>query len=64
LIRRAKRLLWREASLLDEQQRALISATLEESHVLRIAYERRIALQQTRASPSGLNLPEVIRQWV
>ncbi|MCY1332861.1 Fatty acid desaturase [compost metagenome] len=68
LIRRARRLLSREPSLLDERQRALVGAALEKSHVLRIAYERRIALQQiwgyTRSAPGGLDMPEAIRQWV
>lgn len=68
LIRRTKRLLSREPSLLDEQQRALINAALKESHLLRIAYERRIALQQicgdTSASRAGPGIPEAVRQWI
>ncbi|BAN46465.1 fatty acid desaturase [Metapseudomonas resinovorans] len=65
-LRRARRLLWREPSLLDERQRALIGAALEKSQVLRVAYERRIALQRIwgDASSRGLDIPEAIRQWV
>ena len=64
LIRRARRLLGREPSLLDEHQQALVNATLEVSRVLGVAYERRMALQRIWARAAGPGLGEAIVQWV
>ncbi|MCY1279313.1 Fatty acid desaturase [compost metagenome] len=63
LIRCSKRLLWRETSLLDARQRALISATLGKSPVLELVYRKRMALQQIWADAGG-DLAGAIGQWV
>ncbi|WP_313304838.1 delta-9 fatty acid desaturase DesA, partial [Stutzerimonas balearica] len=64
--RRAKRLLAREPSLLQDEQQAHISAMLEQSQPLQVIYEKRLALQQiwTRTSSNGHEMLVAIRQWV
>lgn len=64
--RRAKRLLAREPSLLQDEQQAHISAMLEQSQPLQVIYEKRLALQQiwTRTSSNGHEMLAAIRQWV
>jgi len=64
--RRAKRLLAREPSLLQDEQQAHISAMLEQSQPLQVIYEKRLALQQiwTRTSSNGQEMLAAIRQWV
>lgn len=64
--RRAKRLLGREPSLLEESQRARIDAMLQQSQSLRIIYEKRLALQQiwAKTSANGHDMLGAIRQWI
>jgi frataxin-like iron-binding protein CyaY len=66
LFRRAKRLLSRETSLLDERHQARIAAMLEQSQALKVIYEKRIALQQiwVKTSSNGHDMLEAIKQWV
>ena len=64
--RRAKRLLSREPSLLQQEQHARIAVILEQSQSLRVIYERRLALQQiwSRTSANGHDMLAAIKQWV
>ena len=64
--RRAKALLSRETSLLDESHQARIQRLLEESHALKVIYEKRIALQQiwVKTSSNGHEMLDAIKQWV
>ncbi|MGY8821478.1 MAG: delta-9 fatty acid desaturase DesA [Pseudomonadales bacterium] len=64
--RRAKRLLSREPSLLQQNQQAHIEVILEQSQSLRVIYEQRLALQQiwTRTSANGHDMLAAIKQWV
>ncbi|NKQ09385.1 delta-9 fatty acid desaturase DesA [Pseudomonas sp. SST3] len=64
--RRAKRLLSREPSLLQDEQQARIAVILEQSQSLRIIYEQRLALQQiwTRTSANGHDMLAAMKQWV
>ena len=64
--RRAKRLLSREPSLLQDEQQARIEVILEQSQSLRVIYEQRLALQQiwTRTSANGHEMLAAIKQWV
>ncbi|AZZ47301.1 acyl-CoA desaturase [Pseudomonadaceae bacterium SI-3] len=64
--RRAKRLLSREPSLLQQDQQAHIEVILEQSQSLRVIYEQRLALQQiwTRTSANGHDMLAAIKQWV
>lgn len=64
--RRAKRLLSREPSLLQDDQQAHIDVILEQSQSLRVIYEQRLALQQiwTRTSANGHEMLAAMKQWV
>ncbi|MFI8742704.1 delta-9 fatty acid desaturase DesA [Stutzerimonas zhaodongensis] len=64
--RRAKRLLSREPSLLQDDQQAHIEVILEQSQSLRVIYEQRLALQQiwTRTSANGHDMLAAMKQWV
>ncbi|MBU0853833.1 MAG: fatty acid desaturase [Gammaproteobacteria bacterium] len=64
--RRAKRLLSREPSLLQDDQQAHIEVILEQSQSLRVIYEQRLALQQiwNRTSANGHDMLAAIKQWV
>jgi fatty-acid desaturase len=64
--RRAKRLLSREPSLLQDEQQAHIEVILEQSQSLRVIYEQRLALQQiwNRTSANGHDMLAAIKQWV
>ena len=63
---RAKRLLAREPSLLQDQQQVRIDAMLAQSQALRVIYEKRLALQQiwAKTSSNGHEMLEAIKQWV
>lgn len=65
-LRRAKRLLAREPSLLQDDQHARIAVILEQSQSLKVIYEQRLALQQiwTRTSANGHEMLNAIKQWV
>lgn len=64
--RRAKRLLARETSLLDEHHQQHIQGMLEHSQALKVIYEKRLALMQiwagTRAN--GNEMLAAIKAWV
>ncbi|MBT8769329.1 delta-9 fatty acid desaturase DesA [Metapseudomonas boanensis] len=64
--RRAKRLLSRETSLLDERHQARIAAMLEQSQSLKVIYEKRLALQQiwVKTSANGHDMLAAIKDWV
>lgn len=64
--RRAKRLLSREPSLLQDDQQQRIEVILEQSQALRVIYEQRLALQQiwTRTSANGHDMLAAMKQWV
>ncbi|KQO39574.1 aminotransferase [Pseudomonas sp. Leaf83] len=66
LFRRAKRLLSREPSLLEEQHHAHIADMLAQSQALKVIYEKRLALQQiwVKTSSNGHDMLEAIKQWV
>nr|MBF0683825.1 acyl-CoA desaturase [Pseudomonas sp.] len=65
-LRQASRLLAREPSLLHDGQQADVERVLEQSHALRVIYEKRLALQQiwSRTSSNGHDMLAAIRQWV
>ncbi len=65
-LRRAKRLLAREPSLLQQEQQAHIDDMLAQSQALKVIYEKRLALQQiwTRTSSNGHDMLAAIKQWV
>ena len=64
--RRAKALLSRETSLLDDTHQARIQQLLAESHALKVIYEKRIALQQIwlKTSSNGHDMLEAIKHWI
>ena len=64
--RRAKRLLSRETSLLDEGHHLHIQTMLEHSHPLKVIYEKRLALQQiwARTSSNGHDMLAAIKDWI
>ena len=66
LFRRAKGLLSREPSLLNDQHQARIQAMLEQSQALKVIYEKRLALQQIwiKTSSNGHEMLEAIKLWV
>ena len=66
LFRRAKRLLSREPSLLEEQHHARIADMLAQSQALKVIYEKRLALQQiwVKTSSNGHDMLEAMKQWV
>jgi stearoyl-CoA desaturase (delta-9 desaturase) len=63
---RAKRLLSRETSLLDEGHNRRLQSLLEHSQALRVIYEKRLALQQiwARTSSNGHDMLAAIKEWV
>ncbi|WP_339409067.1 delta-9 fatty acid desaturase DesA [Pseudomonas sp. EA_35y_Pfl2_R5] len=63
---RAKRLLSREPSLLDEGHQVRIQRMLEQSQALKVIYEKRLALQQIwmKTSANGHDMLEAIKHWV
>ena len=65
-LRRAKRLLSREPSLLHEHHQARIDSMLETSQALKVIYEKRLALQQiwARTSSNGHDMLTAIKDWV
>ena len=64
--RRAKRLLSRETSLLEDRHHLHIQSMLEHSQTLRTIYEKRLALQQiwARTSANGHDMLAAIKDWV
>ena len=64
--RRAKRLLSREPSLLQDKQQVHIDAMLAHSQALKVIYEKRLALQLiwARTSANGHDMLEAMKQWV
>jgi frataxin-like iron-binding protein CyaY len=66
LFRRAKRLLSRETSLLDESHQARIAAMLEQSQALKVIYEKRLALQQiwVKTSANGHEMLAAMKEWI
>jgi len=66
LFRRAKRLLSREPSLLDESHQQRIAAMLAQSQALKVIYEKRLALQQiwARTSSNGHEMLAAVREWI
>ncbi len=65
-LHRAKRLLSREPSLLDDRHHACINSMLETSHALKVIYEKRLALQLiwARTSANGHDMLAAIKEWV
>ncbi|MFA5677799.1 MAG: acyl-CoA desaturase [Pseudomonas sp.] len=65
LLRRAKRLLGREASLLKPQQQARVQTLLEQSQTLRVMHEKQVALQQIwgRTSSNGHEMVQALMEW-
>jgi hypothetical protein len=63
---RAKRLLSRETSLLDERHHLRIQGMLEHSQALKVIYEKRLALQQIwlKTSSNGHDMLAAIKEWV
>lgn len=63
---RAKRLLSRETSLLEERHHARIQNMLEHSQALKVIYEKRLALQQiwAKTSSNGHDMLAAIKDWV
>jgi len=64
--RRAKRLLSRETSLLDDRHHVRIQTMLEHSHALKVIYEKRLALQQiwARTSSNGHDMLAAMKDWI
>lgn len=64
--RRAKRLLSRETSLLEDRHHARIESMLAHSHALKTIYEKRLALQQiwARTSANGHDMLAAMKDWV
>src|SRR3546814_7295461 len=62
---RAKRLLSRETSLLDERHHARIQRMLEHRHALKVIYEKHLALQQiwVKTSSNGQDMLEALKEW-
>ena len=65
LFRRAKRLLSREPSLLDDRHQARIDTMLTHSQALKVIYEKRLALQQIwgRTSANGHDMLQALKDW-
>jgi stearoyl-CoA desaturase (delta-9 desaturase) len=65
-LRRAKRLLSREPSLLQERHQVRIDSMLETSQALKVIYEKRLALQQiwARTSSNGHDMLAAIKEWI
>ena len=63
---RAKRLLSRETSLLDDRHHLRIQSMLEHSQALKVIYEKRLALQQiwVKTSANGHDMLAAIKEWV
>jgi fatty-acid desaturase/frataxin-like iron-binding protein CyaY len=63
---RAKRLLSRETSLLDDKHHVRIQTMLEHSQALKVIYEKRLALQQIwlKTSTNGHDMLAAIKDWV
>ncbi len=63
---RAKRLLSRETSLLEERHHQRIQAMLEQSQALKVIYEKRLALQHiwVKTSSNGHDMLEAMKLWV
>ncbi|WP_313514597.1 delta-9 fatty acid desaturase DesA [Pseudomonas sp.] len=66
LFHRAKRLLSREPSLLQESHQARIENLLAHSQALKVIYEKRLALQQiwARTSSNGHDMLAAIKEWI
>ncbi len=64
--RRAKRLLSRETSLLEDRQHVRIESMLAHSQALKTIYEKRLALQQiwARTSANGHDMLAAMKDWV
>jgi frataxin-like iron-binding protein CyaY len=64
--RRAKGLLSRETSLLNEHHHLHIQTMLEHSQALKVIYEKRLALQQiwVRTSSNGHDMLAAIKEWI
>ncbi|MEJ3575655.1 delta-9 fatty acid desaturase DesA [Pseudomonas fragi] len=64
--RRAKRLLSRETSLLEDRHHQRIEKMLEHSQSLKVIYEKRLALQQiwVKTSTNGHDMLAAIKEWV
>jgi len=64
--RRAKRLLSRETSLLEDRHHLRIESMLAHSQALKTIYERRLALQQiwARTSANGHDMLAAMKDWV
>ncbi|HIQ53986.1 MAG TPA: acyl-CoA desaturase [Pseudomonas pachastrellae] len=65
LFRRAKRLLSRETTLLDDRHQARIQTMLEHSQALKVIYEKRLALQQIwgRTSANSHEMLHALKDW-
>ncbi|WP_411390811.1 delta-9 fatty acid desaturase DesA [Pseudomonas sp. MPB23] len=63
---RAKRLLSRETSLLDERHHLRIQSMLEHSQALKVIYEKRLALQHIwlKTSTNGHDMLAAIKEWI
>lgn len=64
--RRAKRLLSRETSLLEDRHHVRIEGMLAHSQALKTIYEKRLALQQiwARTSANGHDMLAAMKDWV
>ncbi|MBI6924200.1 acyl-CoA desaturase [Pseudomonas putida] len=64
--RRAKRLLSRETSLLEDRHHVRIESMLAHSQALKTIYEKRLALQQiwARTSANGYDMLAAMKDWV
>ncbi|AHD12357.1 aminotransferase [Pseudomonas sp. FGI182] len=64
--RRAKRLLSRETSLLEDRHHVRIESMLAHSQALKTIYEKRLALQQiwARTSANGHDMLAAMKDWV
>ncbi|MGV5528402.1 acyl-CoA desaturase [Escherichia coli] len=64
--RRAKRLLSRETSLLEDRHHVRIESMLAHSQALKTIYEKRLALQQiwARTSANGHDMLTAMKDWV
>jgi fatty-acid desaturase len=64
--RRAKRLLSRETSLLKDRQQARVQEMLAHSQLLKVIYEKRLALQHiwAKTSANGHDMLAAIHEWV
>src|SRR5690606_38804959 len=63
---RAKALLSRETSLLDDKHHLHIQSMLEHSQALKVIYEKRLALQQIwlKTSSNGHDMLAAIKDWI